>query len=59
MAHFKNIEKRANVQIERESIEGFEIQGERPKKVKGPGPVKGKRPSKKDKLRAKKYFDKS
>jgi len=57
MAHFKSIEKRAKVHLERESIEGFEIQGDRPPEVKGPGPVKGKRPSKKDKLRAQKKFE--
>ena len=59
MAHFKTIEKRSKIQLERESVEGFELKGERPNKIKGPGPIKGKRPNKKDKLRAEKYFDKS
>ena len=34
-----------------ESIEGYELRGEAPVKVKGPAPVKGKKKSKKDKLR--------
>ena len=59
MDHFKTIEKRAKVKIKRESIEGFELAGERPQKTKGPAPTKGKRPSKKDKLRAKQRLDES
>jgi ATP-dependent RNA helicase RhlE len=51
--HFKLIEKRSNIKLQREQIEGFELQGEAPKKVKGPEPVKGKGKSKKDKLREK------
>lgn len=51
MAHFKNIEKRSKTRIKRETIEGFELTGERPETRKGPSPIKGKRPSKKDKLR--------
>ena len=50
-AHFKLIEKRAGIRLERERIEGFELTGEAPPKVKGPAPVKGKKKSKKDKLR--------
>ncbi|MBC8237264.1 MAG: DEAD/DEAH box helicase, partial [Helicobacteraceae bacterium] len=50
-AHFKLIEKRADIQLPRESVQGFELTGEAPKKVKGPAPVKGKKKSKKDKLR--------
>ena len=50
-AHFKLIEKRANIKLQRENIENFELTGEAPKKVKGPAPVKGKKKSKKDKLR--------
>ena len=49
--HFKLIEKRSRIKLEREQIAGFELQGEAPAKVKGPAPVKGKRKSKKDKLR--------
>ncbi len=49
--HFKLIEKRSDVNLEREQIEGFERVGEVPKKEKGKAPVKGKRKSKKDKLR--------
>jgi len=52
--HFKLIEKRSDIKLERESIEGFALEGEAPKKVKGPAPVKGKKKSKKDKLREKK-----
>jgi superfamily II DNA/RNA helicase len=51
MAHFKLIEKRCNISLKRESIKGFELLGEAPKKVKGKAPVKGRRKSKKDKLR--------
>jgi len=51
--HFKLIEKRAKIKLQREEIEGFELKGEAPKKVKGPAPVKGKGKSKKDKLRQK------
>ena len=58
MAHFKNIEKRSKIRIDRETIEGFELVGERPEKSKGPGPIKGQRPSKKDKLRAKNKLEK-
>jgi ATP-dependent RNA helicase RhlE len=50
-AHFKLIEKRAGIKFDREQIEGFELQCEAPQKVKGPAPVKGKKKSKKDKLR--------
>ena len=49
--HFKLIEKRSQIKLERESIKGYELKGEAPKKVKGPAPVKGKKKSKKDKLR--------
>ncbi|MEA1919293.1 MAG: DEAD/DEAH box helicase [Campylobacterota bacterium] len=51
MAHFKLIEKRSNIKLKREQIEGFELMGEAPKKVKGPAPTKGKKKSKKDKAR--------
>ncbi len=52
--HFKLIEKRSSIKLQREQIEGFELTGVAPKKVKGPAPVKGKGKSKKDKLREKK-----
>jgi len=52
-AHFKLIEKRSEIVLPRETIEGFELQGAAPKKVKGPAPMKGKGKSKKDKLREK------
>lgn len=50
-AHFSLIEKRADIKLQREQIQNFELDGEAPKKVKGPAPVKGKKKSKKDKLR--------
>jgi len=49
--HFKLIEKRSNIKLEREQISGFELTGDAPVKEKGKAPVKGKRKSKKDKLR--------
>jgi len=52
--HFKLIEKRSEIELVRETVEGFELVGEAPQKEKGPAPVKGKGKSKKDKLREKK-----
>jgi len=52
-AHFKLIEKRSKIKLQREQIKGFERGGEAPKKEKGPAPKKGKGKSKKDKLREK------
>jgi len=49
--HFKLIEKRSNIKLVREQIEGFELSGNAPIKSKGPEPIKGKGKSKKDKLR--------
>ena len=49
--HFKLIEKRSNIKLEREHIKGFELTGDTPVKEKGKAPVKGKRKSKKDKAR--------
>lgn len=51
--HFKLIEKRSDISLKRESIVGFELLGQAPKKSKGNAPVKGKGKSKKDKLREK------
>jgi len=51
MEHFKLIEKRSDIKLKREQIEGFELQGDAPVKTKGAAPVKGKKKSKKDKLR--------
>jgi superfamily II DNA/RNA helicase len=56
-AHFQLIERRQGVCLPREQIAGFEPTEVPPKKVDlapvpGTGGVKGKRPSKKDKLRA-------
>jgi len=50
-AHFTLIEKRCGVKLEKEQIKGFELEGEAPTKEKGNAPIKGKRKSKKDKLR--------
>jgi superfamily II DNA/RNA helicase len=49
--HFKLIEKRSNIKLPRECIEGFELTGTALIKEKGAQPVKGKGKSKKDKLR--------
>ena len=54
MEHFKLIEKRSDIELKRETIEGFIIVGEAPQKTKGPAPIKGKGKSKKDKLREQK-----
>jgi len=58
-AHFKLIEKRSEMKLPREKIEGFELLGDAPQKAKGPAPVKGKGKSKKDKLREKRALEKS
>ncbi len=50
-AHFKLIEKRSGIKLLREQISGFELTGDAPIKEKGKAPVKGKKKSKKDKLR--------
>ena len=52
--HFKLIEKRANIKLQREQVEGFKLIGTPVKKQKGKEPIKGKRKSKKDKLREQK-----
>jgi len=49
--HFKIIQKKCKTDIVLEQIEGYELTGEAPIKVKGKAPVKGKKKSKKDKLR--------
>jgi ATP-dependent RNA helicase RhlE len=49
--HFRLIEKRSSIRLPREQIEGFELVGTPPPKVKGPDPVKGKGKSKKEKAR--------
>lgn len=50
-AHFTLIEKRCGIKLEKEQVKGFELQGVAPAKEKGSAPIKGKRKSKKDKLR--------
>ncbi len=49
--HFKLIQKRSQINLEHEQIEGFKITGAELVKQKGKEAVKGKRKSKKDKLR--------
>ena len=51
MEHFELIKKRCKLEITHESIEGFELTGVIKEKVKGQEAIKGKRKSKKDKLR--------
>lgn len=51
MDHFALIEKRSGISLKRERLEGFELQGVAPQKQKGSAPIKGKKKSKKDKLR--------
>jgi superfamily II DNA/RNA helicase len=51
-AHFRLIEKRLGLDLPWERIPGFEPQEPAPPATGGNGGVKGKRPSKKDKLRA-------
>ncbi|MDO9220238.1 MAG: ATP-dependent helicase, partial [Thiobacillus sp.] len=56
-SHFRLIEKRQHLSLPREQIEGFEPAQLEPSQaaviaVPGNGGIKGKRPSKKDKLRA-------
>ena len=49
--HFKIIQKKCKTNITLEQIDGFELTGTAPTKVKGQAPIKGKKKSKKDKLR--------
>jgi len=51
-AHFRVIEKKNHFQLERQQVAGFELPEAPPKPRRGPPPKKGKRKSKKDKLRA-------
>jgi len=51
-AHFRLIEKRQHLRLPREKIPGFEPTEVAPPAQPGAGGIKGKRPSKKDKLRA-------
>jgi ATP-dependent RNA helicase RhlE len=54
-AHFRLIEKRLGIQVVREQVAGFEpveVAVVNPADPAGTGGIKGKRPSKKDKLRA-------
>ncbi len=49
--HFNLIEKKVNISLEKEEIQGYELEGVPILKEKGKAPIKGKRKSKKDKLR--------
>ncbi len=51
MAHFKIIEKKCKISVEKEQIIGLELKEQIIQKVRGKAPIKGKRKSKKDKLR--------
>ena len=52
--HFALIEKKCDLKLQREQIEKFELIGKPLEKEKGKEPIKGKRLSKKDKLRQQK-----
>lgn len=56
--HFRLIEKRAQTQMTKEEVPGFEFTAEVKARVNGGAPVKGKKPSKKDKLRMKAALEK-
>ena len=49
--HISLIEKKCEIKLEKEQIDGFELIGTPLKKQKGNEPIKGVRMSKKDKLR--------
>ena len=49
--HFNLIEKKVSISLEKEEIKGYELIGAPILKEKGKAPIKGKRKSKKDKLR--------
>lgn len=51
MEHFDLIQNRVEISLEKEEIEGFELVGKLIQKEKGQAPIKGKRKSKKDKIR--------
>ena len=51
-AHWQLIRKREKLDLTLEVLPGFEPQDEPPPSAPGHGGIKGKRPSKKDKLRA-------
>jgi superfamily II DNA/RNA helicase len=51
LQHWNLIEKRHNVKLTLETIQGFEVTQAVPEQGPGNGGIKGKRPSKKDKLR--------
>jgi superfamily II DNA/RNA helicase len=53
-AHLRLIEKKNQIVLNRDEVAGFELSGEPLPKIKNAGPIKGKRKSKKDKLREQK-----
>ena len=50
-AHLRLIEKKNRIQLTRDEVTGYELSGSPLSRIKNSGPVKGKRMSKKDKLR--------
>jgi len=52
-SHLRLIEKKNQLMLTRQEVAGFELGDPLTDKVKGPAPIKGKRKSKKDKLREK------
>jgi len=56
-AHLRVIEKKNHVTLTRQQVEGYELQGSPVTKVKGSAPRKGRRKSKKDKLREKRLAE--
>jgi len=54
-AHLRLIEKKNHLMLDRLQVPGFELADAPPTKTKGPAPKKGKRKSKKDKLRERRY----
>jgi superfamily II DNA/RNA helicase len=49
--HLRLIEKKNQLDLTRQQVPGFELGDAPAEKIKGPGPIKGRRKSKKDKLR--------
>ena len=56
-AHLRLIEKKNHLLIPREQVPGFELGAAPRERVKGPAPQKGRRKSKKDKLREKQALE--
>jgi ATP-dependent RNA helicase RhlE len=50
-SHLRLIEKKNHLMLTRQQVPGFELEDSFTEKTKGPAPTKGRRKSKKDKLR--------